>query len=293
MSDQQQPEQPAQPVVPPAAPPGVPPPPPTAPPVAPGPPMGPPPGSSGLFKSGKQKTIALIAGGVLAAGVLGGLVAVVAGGGDDESSTAGGTGQNAGILNPKPVGNVETPAPPAGEATPTPTPTPETAPTEAPVPTPVQGSSDGLVVGTVTIALPSGWSLVGDVGSDNALVTDGAGTYVSILTGVVDPTTDAASLLGDNVGFFVGGDNYSDVSVDPIQPIDPFGSVVSGAVTTYGAVWVDAQGVYPVRGAIWSAVRQDGTALLMSAETAKKEWDASSGAWGPVVDETYSLFGSS
>lgn len=86
-----------------------------------------------------------------------------------------------------------------------------------------------------------------------------------------------------------------------IQPVDPFGSVVSAATVEYRATWVDSQGSMPLRGQIWAAVRQDGTALrqdgtalLMSAEHAPpNQWEDSAAAWGPVISETFSQFGAS
>lgn len=249
----------------------------------------PPPPAGGNFKSGKVKTIGLIVGGVVLAGLAGGLVAVVAGGGDDATSSSQAPATNTGILDPKPVGSIDAPS---SETTPTDAPSEE--PTEEPVPQTEepQPAADGVTVGGVTVALPDGWSVMGDVGSDNAAFTDEGGSWVYVLTGTVDPTTDAGGLLTGNLDYFVGGDNYSQVKVGDVAPLDPFGSMVSGATVEYRATWVDAQGSMPLRGAIWAAVRQDGTALIMSAEHAPPDgWDASADAWGPVVDGTFNQFG--
>ena len=265
----------------------TPPPPPAYPPPPPRPPA-PPPAN---HKSGKAKTIGLIVGGVVLAGLAGGLVAVVAGGGDDGASSSQAPATNTGILDPKPVGSIDAPS-----SEPTPSEAPTEQPTEEPVPQSEepQPAADGVTVGGVTVALPDGWSVMGDVGSDNAAFTDEDGSWVYVLTGTVDPTTDAGALLTGNLDYFVGGDNYSQVKVGDVAPLDPFGSMVSGATVDYRATWVDAQGSMPLRGAIWAAVRQDGTALIVSAEHAPPDdWDASAEAWGPVVDGTFNQFGGS
>lgn len=239
-------------------------------------------------------TIGLIVGGVVLAGLVGGLVAVIFS--DDDAATAEqAPAANTGILDPKPVGSIDQPSA-EPEPTDAPTDTPTDAPTEEPVPVPESEApvGDGVNVGGVIVPLPSGWSIMGDVGSDNAAFTDDNGSWVYVLTGTVDPTTDAGGLLSDNLDYFIGGDNYSQVELGTLAPLDPFGSVVSAATADYRATWVDSQGSMPLRGAIWAAVRQDGTAVIVAAEHAPpKEWDASAESWGAVVNNTFNQFGSS
>ena len=228
----------------------------------------------------------------MAVGLLGGLIAVVAGGGGDEPSDTSVGATNSGILNPKPVGQVD-----AGGEEPPAEPSPTEAPAAEPTPAPEtqQPAPAGAVnVNGVDVVLSGDWELIGDVDSDNALFGDDDGSYVSVLTGAVDPTYDAASLLSENTDFFVGGENYSNVSLTAISPLDLFGSMVSGAVVTYTATWVDTQGSMPLRGAIWAVIRQDGAALILSAEHGPAgEWDASTDAWAPVIDGTVGQFAGS
>ena len=302
----------------PPQPPAYPPQPPAYPPQQPGYPAPPgyppqpgyaPPAGGARPKSGKRKTILLIAGGVVAVGLLGGLVGLLAGGsgGNDAPAASGAGTTNSGILDPQPVGQVDTGQPsdqpsdqpssqPSDQPSEQPTPaTPSDTAQPAPDTQPSAGGTGGAItVGGIQVVLPDGWSLVGDLGSDNALLADGQGSYVSVLTGVVQPTDDAGSLLANNVDFFVGGENYSDVKVAKVTPIDPFGSVVSGATTGYSATWVDSQGSIPLKGQIWSAIRQDGTALLISAEHGPaSEWQSSTDAWAPVINDTFNQFGGS
>ena len=113
---------------------------------------GPPPGG-GPFKSGKQKTIAMIVAGVIVVGGIGGLIgAMASGGGDDDKNVAAPGEGGSGILNPTPIGNTE----------PTPSETTEPTPQETTVPSPPP-PGDGVTLGggIATIPVPGGWSVLG------------------------------------------------------------------------------------------------------------------------------------
>ena len=77
-----------------------------------------------------------------------------------------------------------------------------------------------------------------------------------------------------------------------IAPLQAFGSVVSVAAMQYQATWTDQQAAVPLQGLLICAVRQDGTALIITAEHAPPdEFKDSSESWAPVVNETLGLCG--
>lgn len=267
----------------------------------PGAPTGPPPG--GNFKSGKGKTIALIVGGVVAIGLLGGVGALVLGGGGDEKkvTTVSPETNNTGILNPSPIGSAS-PQPDPGLPTPTdptptaPTPTPEPTPTPTPEPTPEPPpAGDTVTIGNgVQIVLPDTWQVAGSPGESSVNMSDGNGTYLFALTGTDNPSTDAGSIISGNLESLLPSSNYSQVKMSDISPLEPFGSVVSFAVLDYKALWVDSQGSTPLYGQIYAAVRQDGTVLIINPEhSPPDEYEASYSSWGPVLENSFNLFGSS
>jgi hypothetical protein len=258
----------------------------------------------GNFKSSKNKTIMMIAGGVVGVGLLGGIAAVVLGGGDDSgSSSVEATGSNPGVLDPKPVSNPgtgestppESPEP-APDNSPPPT-TPESAPPApdpAPPPPPAP-SGDGVTLSNgVTIALPSGWEVQGQ-GDTSALVTDQKGSYVFALTGTADPAQDALTLLQDNLDVVLPPDTYSDLGFGEPTAEKPFGSITSFVTTHYEGMWVDSQSSTPFHGILLSMIRADGTALILAAEHAPRDEfnDAIQAGLGDVVDNTINPFGSS
>jgi hypothetical protein len=278
-----------------AQPPAQPPAPPAGAPPATPPPAYVPPPPPPNFKSGKKKTIGMIVAGVVGAGLLGGIVGLTLGGGDDDSSPAAGSdGNGSGILNPTPVGSVDQPPEPDGENPAEPDPAePDIPDVPAPVDEPADTGGDMVTIGAVLIPVPDGWEVQGDPGDYDVNLAGEDGTWVYALTGTVDPTSDAGSVLSGTLDSLVPSDNYSQLELSAIEPLDPFGSVVSGAVMDYSGLWVDTQGSTPVSGRIYAAIRQDGTALLMSFEhSPPDEFDSSMATWGPLLEETFSLFGS-
>lgn len=274
--------------------------------VPPGGPGMPPPGPpvatpGGNFRSGKNKTIAIIFGAVVGIGVLGALGAAVFGGGHEATTTAKSVepgSPGSGILHPTPVGAISTtPAPaeatPTESASPAPVPTPE--PTPEVQPTAPAAGGDVVTIGNgVQIAVPSGWHVLGDQGDSSVNLADDSGSWIYALTGTVETTADAASVLQGNLDAFLPGDYYSQLQLGDINALDPFGSIVSAAVINYQGQWVDSQGSTAVRGTIYAAVRQDGSALLMSAEhSPPKDFQDSSSSWGPVIDASFNAFGGS
>ena len=257
------------------------PPAPAAYPTPPGAPGGPgygttpgaPPPAGGYFKSGKNKTIALIVGGVVAVGVIGGVAALLAGGGDskDEVTTTAAAPAGSGVLDPAPVGNTD-PAPtepgettaPAPETT---APAPETsapAPEPEPDPQPAPAGDSVVIGGNIAVPVLAGWEVFG---SDESGVAMGKGTdFIYAVTGTVKPSTDAGQLLSDQLKTMLPAEQYPDLKVSDVVAQQPGGSIVSLALLEYEATWTDGQGTVPVHGVMFSAVRQDGTALIILGE---------------------------
>lgn len=230
------------------------------------------------FRSSKGKTIALVVGAMVVIGALGAAAAALAGGEhspQQRAATPGGSG----ILNPTPIGNLD-----GGTDAPEPQPSPD----GEPVP-----SGDGIVIGGIaTIPVPAGWAIAGESDID-LLLEDGNNSWVYATTGVEDPSADAGALLSDIVPAILPAENYSQLETSAVTPVQPFGSLVSVATMEYQAMWVDAQGIMPVAGVIYIAVRQDGSTLVMSAEhTPPEDLAASEASWGPLIDDAFNLFGS-
>ncbi len=278
---------------------------PPAPPVAPAPPGTP----GGNFKSGKVKTIGMIIAGVVAVGALGGIGAAVLGGdeGDDLSSSSGGSpGEPAeevspdagGILDPTPVGSAS--PEPGGTDEPSPTtepteePSPTDVPTEGPSPTldPEPGADIVTIGNGVQVPVLEGWDVVGQ-GDSDVLLGDGQNSFVYAVTGTVDPSADAASVISASMDNILPKQSYTQLRRTDIAPLQAFGSVVSMAGMTYQATWTDQQASVPLQGLLICAVRQDGTALIITAEHAPpKEFEDSANSWAPLVNATLGLFGS-
>jgi hypothetical protein len=259
----------------------------------------------GNFKSGKNKTIALIVGGVVATGLLGGLAGVLLSGGDDkpDKPSASEPGSNgSGILDPDPVGSA--PPQPDPGTTPSPSPTtpasepPSPAPTEpAPVPVPVPDPASGDVVTLgatgVQVPVPSGFQVVGDVLDDAVLLKDEQGNFVYSITGyAADAATDAGEIINGQLERLLPPDRYSQVEFSEFGALEPFGSVVSLSVIEYRGLWSDPQGSVPVYGQIYAAVRQDSTVLIVNPENSSQETlNGSIDSWSQVVDGALNLFG--
>jgi hypothetical protein len=282
---------------------------PTAPPA---PPAQQPPVPGGNFRSNPVRTIGLIVAGVVAVGVLGALAQVVFGGEDDFGPTTVGTGRPAtqvspstdegGILDPTPLGSAS-PSPDAGdEASPSPEPSDGPSlpgiPTEGPSAT-LDGTTteDGTDVvtigGGVQVPVLPGWEVVGQ-GDADVLLGDGQNSYVYTVTGIVDPSTDAASVIAASLESILPGQTYTQLEKTDIAPLESFGSVVSMAGLQYRATWADQQAAVPLQGLLICAVRQDGTAVIITAEHAPPdEFEDSAASWAPVVNATLGLFGGS
>ncbi len=273
-------------------------------------PAAPPPAPGPNFRSSQVRTIGLIVAGVVIVGVLGALAWLVFSGEDSFGPTTVGTGQPAtqvspsaeggGILDPTPLGS----ASPSPDASDEPTPEPSDGsslpgiPTEGPSAT-LDGTTttDGTDVvtigGSVQVPVLPGWEVVGQ-GDADVLLGDGNNSYVYTVTGIVDPSTDAASVIAASLESVLPPQSYTQLEKTDIAPLESFGSVVSIAGMQYRATWVDQQAAVPLQGLLICAVRQDGTAVIITAEHAPPdEFEDSATSWAPVVNATLGLFGGS
>jgi hypothetical protein len=272
----------------------------------------PPAGPGGNFRSSRGKTIGLIVAGVVAVGALGGLGALLFGGDDGDKLTSPGKagGQpsaevspstdGGGILDPTPVGSASPDPGATDAASPSPEatdgPTLPSIPTEEPSPTldPTTDGTDVVTIGSgVQVPVLPGWDVVGQ-GDSDVLLGDGQNSYVYAVTGVVDPSSDAASVISASMDSILPKQSYTQLRKTDITPLEAFGSVVSIAGLQYQATWTDQQASVPLQGLLICAVRQDGTAIIMTAEHAPPdEFESSAESWAPVLNATLGLFGSS
>jgi hypothetical protein len=243
---------------------------------------------------------------VVAVGAIGGLGAVVFGGDDDDFSSSGGSGgaiepgeeitPDGGILSPSPIGTAAPEPTDGSEPTTEPSPTDEPSPvtpTEGPSPTlDSEAGGDVVTIGNgVQVPVLPGWQVVG-TGDSDVLLGDGENSYVYAVTGTVDPSADAGSVIAASVDGILPKGTYTQFRQTDITPLQAFGSVVSIAGMQYQATWTDQQASVPLQGLLICAVRQDGTAVIMTAEHAPpEEFQQSSDSWAPVLNQTLALFG--
>lgn len=267
--------------------PGVVPPVPAAPVPQAAPVVSPPAG--GGFKSGKNKTIGLIVAGVVAVGALGGVVGLVAGGGgEDPPAPSAQPEAGSGVLNPAPVGSAD----PVTPSEPDPTTEESGAPAPQPEPEPVSSGDAVTLANGVQVAVPSGWEVQGSSETDVSM-GDGSGNFVYAVVGQVEPSADAGSVLNSSLDSVLPPDLYTQLEMSEISPVSPFGSVTSIVTLDYRAVWADPQAAIPLYGRIYAAVRQDGVAVIVSAEHSPPEdFEANLEALAEVVTPTLNTFGS-
>jgi hypothetical protein len=129
-------------------------------------------------------------------------------------------------------------------------------------------------------------------GDVDVLLGDGQNSFVYAVTGTVDSSTDAASVIAASVESILPQQTYTQFRQTDIASLESFGSVVSMAGMQYQATWTDQQASVPLQGLLICAVRQDGTAVIITAEHAPpEEFDESVESWAPVVNGTLGLFG--
>ena len=272
-----------------------------------GTPVGPAPtapgGSGGFFSSSRGKTIGLIVAGVVAIGALGGIGAAIFGGDDEDAftdTTTGGTVEPGEEVTPEPDGGILSPSP-IGSATPEPSDGTEPSPTAEPSPLPTDEATptldpepggDVVTIGNgVQVPVLPGWQVYGQ-GDSDVLLGDNQNSFVYAITGTVDPSADAASVIAASIDSILPKQTYTQLRKTDIAPLQAFGSVVSVAAMQYQATWTDQQAAVPLQGLLICAVRQDGTALIITAEHAPPdEFKDSSESWAPVVNATLGLFG--
>jgi hypothetical protein len=265
-------------------------------------PPGAQPPAGGYFKSGKGKTIGLIVAGVVAVGAIGGVAALLLGGGDEPKPSAE-QPQTSGVLDPTPVSNTDSPSPspspteePTEEPSPTESASPEPTPTPTPEPSPTpepQPDGDTVTIGEgVQVVVPDGWEVLGQGETDVALA-DKHDNWVYAVTGTVKPSAQAANVLRNSIDNVLPPDNYTQREFSDVITLQPYGSVVSVVAINYTATWVDSQASIPLFGTMFAAVRQDGTALIMTGEhSPPDEYADNVERLAAVIDTTLGAFGS-
>lgn len=258
------------------------------------------------FASSRGKTIGLIIAGVVAVGALGGLAGLVFGGDDElRPPSGGGSGvviapgagdepDGGSILSPSPLGSAE-PEPEAGESSEEPEPTAEPSIVPEGLDSSLDidlGGEEIVTIGNdVQVPVLPGWQVLGQ-GDVDVLLGDGKNSFVYAVTGTVDPSTDASSVIAASVESILPQQTYTQFRQTDISPLESFGSVVSMAGMQYQATWTDQQASVPLQGLLICAVRQDGTAVIITAEHAPpEEFEQSVESWAPVVNGTLGLFG--
>ena len=99
-------------------------------------------------------------------------------------------------------------------------------------------------------------------------------------------------MLSNSLDNVLPQDLYTQLQTSEIYPGSPYGSVTSVASLDYVATWADPQAAIPLYGRLFAVVRQDGTALIITAEhTPPDEFDANLDALAAVVDPTLTAFG--
>ena len=77
----------------------------------------------------------------------------------------------------------------------------------------------------------------------------------------------------------------------PYEWSGAFGAVLSSSWLEYSALWVDNQGSAPIYGQIYSAVRRDGTTLVVLIEHIPPDkWNKAFPPMGNLVYNSYGRF---
>ncbi len=241
----------------------------------PAPAGGPPPGGA---KSSKNKVIAIVAGSVVALTLIGVGVKFLSGK-DPEAVTTTAEVSGDGNLQPVPIAS--------GTAVGVPTTPPTTVPTAPP--SPVSGPQVDLA-GVVTITLPPPWEAQFDEGNAAAF-GDGRDNFAYVEVGTTDPSTDAGSYLAQALDALLPPDLYSQVKTGDVQALQPAGVVVSAAIVEYEATWTDSQNSFPLHGAAFAAIRQDGSVMVGTIESVPpEEFAGRQDQWGPMLDAILNAF---
>jgi hypothetical protein len=143
----------------------------------------------------------------------------------------------------------------------------------------------------LVVEIPAPWELtwLHDNGTE-ASFSSGAGDFVYIAAGIVqDPARGAAAYVPEILDRYLPPEYYTQRELGEVQVQEPFGSLSSMASIPYRALWVDSQSSFPVRGNLWMVIRQDGKAVVMTAESTPEEQFAA-GAWRAIVDPTVNSF---
>ena len=126
-----------------------------------------------------------------------------------------------------------------------------------------------MLAGNVVVPVPSDWQVFGSDDTGVAMGKDN--DFVYAVVGTVKPSADAGQVLSNSLESVLPPEQYPDLRTSDVLPQQAAGSVVSFAMLEYEATWTDGQGTVPVHGAVFGAVRQDGTALILLGEHSPPE----------------------
>ena len=258
-------------------------------------PVGPAPtapgGSGGFFSSSRGKTIGLIVAGVVVIGALGGIGAAIFGGDDEDAftdTTTGGTVEPGEEVTPEPDGGHPLAEPDrlgharaqrrdraVADAEPSPLPTDEATPTLDPEP-----GGDVVTIGNgVQVPVLPGWQVFGQ-GDSDVLLGDNQNSFVYAITGTVDPSADAASVIAASIDSILPKQTYTQLRKTDIAPLQAFRVRGVRRRHAYQATWTDQQ-AGPLQGLLICAVRQDGTALIITADGPRRTSSRTAPSRGP------------
>jgi hypothetical protein len=270
--------------------------------------------SDDYFNSSRLRVIGMITVATVAVGALGGLAGVAF---DKEPVSKDHVRQPAGStggvrLVPQSLGGPGSSAPhgagagsaytlrvPSADSTQSPGPVGSIGPgetssattSETSAPAPTQGADTATIEATgVDIYIPPGWTVYHQ-NQNQVYFTNGDGSYAFAFSAVDDPSTAAGDLITANIDNLLPPDVYTQRVTSDVQPLTPFGSVISIAGIEYEALWVDNQGSIPIHGQIYLGVRQDGTVLGIELEHAPAEdFPAAVEEMYPILDNSYGWF---
>jgi hypothetical protein len=154
------------------------------------------------------------------------------------------------------------------------------------------GSDEGQLVTLdpgVDVYVPPGWEVIGQ--DDTAMLQHAGRTYVFSITGVTDPSTEAAALMQEIAPDLLPDSTYTQFESSEITPVEPTGSLVSLAFVDYVATYVDAQSSSPIYGRLIVGIRQDGVVLAMTIESSPpKAFNKEQPDWTLIPGVTFTVF---
>jgi hypothetical protein len=204
-------------------------------------------------------------------------------------SDATATPSSVGSVSPGSGGFSDSPSVSASEGT-SDTATAAPSPTDGGTTTSPDGTGAVIEATGVQIYVPPSWHV--DFTDENRVFqSDGNGSFSFAFSYADDPATAAGDVITQNLENLLPAENYTQLQTSDVQPLDPFGSVVSLAGIEYEALWVDNQGSVSIHGQIYVGVRQDGTVLgILIEHVPADEFESVFTDLTPILDNSFSRF---